>query len=936
MKAKELKFDFDEIFAQNKLLGNYEFTEDEYSELLNETQRICKVALYNNYRISCLNYKLIFVTLVEIAKRWKQEDVESSEEEKSGFWLFVFKTILGYEYFNQVLYNEFQTIIRSLARTDNLPVVKDGKKYYATLMMHSFAPQKSMCSFFDLCFNVFKNDLCYNYIETDYEICNIVRKELKSILSEGYRENKSVAIGSQAYSIKIGIKSFVLHEQLENEFVDLIKNTLILIDCLYHNNEVPHTSRIEKMLIEWWKDKLDCEKSMSVSGSKFSPVPQNNILVKYVRDNNSVYLSVPPIRLDSSYRPIWISIFNKENKILASEEIQTRHGVFTIATKQMSYDLNDLLKDENEINLRVEIYEGESLLYNSADRKNTNLIRDFILFDNNNEIRNNINKPDNYFVYALNNMNGLEYPEETKRNAKNLFNIYPTDGECLSSSHRKVYFVNNNLQRKKKNVYLSGELQNVVWNYNNESYNVFCNNILLNFPTSANINSIRIYINDNDFLLSELPHTGIDDSNNCLIYDMNNIPVNKQVKIKIFSHDQNKILLEENMIFVPNLSINFNHKIYYGEIDKEVTIAFNNVANNLAWTNCENELYYPLLDGELIITIPYLRWRLTNKEWHNEPLSQVQWLDKFINPGTNLELDNTLNNELSLTIITDTIEEIPLKRNCEIEIRKIIDTINASGIITIGMRKYDELRDLKFFDVVSKEQFIKNPISYENNMTIWDPINNFIGDTSRNFSVELVSDKKICFTIEDLKYLKEEITELEEGRYSLKIFSESNSLFVKENQLLYEGDIIIGNPKKFKYLNKKLVIKEVEIFKNFGEFGESKKLNNYCYYVDRLELIEDEYDIYYSATLNIIKNNQTKALDLMPNQAGELEQINPVRIEFRDKNSFYLVAGYNVDNDFLGELFLDIPNKALCNIDSKDKRYAMVNIYRFEEEDTNV
>ncbi len=43
----------------------------------------------------------------------------------------------------------------------------------------------------------------------------------------------------------------------------------------------------------------------------------------------------------------------------------------------------------------------------------------------------------------------------------------------------------------------------------------------------------------------------------------------------------------------------------------------------------------------------------------------------------------------------------------------------------------------------------------------------------------------------------------------------------------------------------------------------------------------------------------------MENEKGTYDKINPVRIELRDNSTFWLVAGWEGGNDFIGNLFCD-------------------------------
>ena len=100
----------------------------------------------------------------------------------------------------------------------------------------------------------------------------------------------------------------------------------------------------------------------------------------------------------------------------------------------------------------------------------------------------------------------------------------------------------------------------------------------------------------------------------------------------------------------------------------------------------------------------------------------------------------------------------------------------------------------------------------------------------------------------------------------------------------------------------------------------------------KAEFLTDNSGTYY---LILIEGFGSKLAMFLENENGEKDQINPVRIELRSNNSFWLVAGYDKDNDeFLGELIFDNLRRTLCNIDSNDtSRYRVANIYKFKEEE---
>ena len=64
----------------------------------------------------------------------------------------------------------------------------------------------------------------------------------------------------------------------------------------------------------------------------------------------------------------------------------------------------------------------------------------------------------------------------------------------------------------------------------------------------------------------------------------------------------------------------------------------------LTWNNQDNEIKYPLNDGMLIINISYLRWKINNNEWHNEPINKKLWYKDFLANGDILEIKNVTYN----------------------------------------------------------------------------------------------------------------------------------------------------------------------------------------------------------------------------------------------------------------------------------------------------
>mgnify|MGYP003613793714 CR=1 FL=1 len=104
---------------------------------------------------------------------------------------------------------------------------------------------------------------------------------------------------------------------------------------------------------------------------------------------------------------------------------------------------------------------------------------------------------------------------------------------------------------------------------------------------------------------------------------------NHPTEINLYSSEKESIILRETIIVLPNLEIQFNHQFYYGDLERKLIIKNGDKSLELTWSNQENEIRCPINDGMLLIKIAYLRWRINDTEWHNEPINKKLWYKDF-------------------------------------------------------------------------------------------------------------------------------------------------------------------------------------------------------------------------------------------------------------------------------------------------------------------
>ncbi|MDD3960512.1 MAG: hypothetical protein PHT77_01465 [Bacteroidales bacterium] len=931
----ELLQKIDRIFNEHKLLGNYDFTEDEYSILLENVGQLCRDFLYHGSEFEAIHHKLIFATLVEIAKRWKDSDNEDDTEDNSRFWDYISKFLVNENIINQKLYHAFIAVIFQLGRQQLVPTVLTGKRYYSTIMMHSFAPKDSIFSFFELCYNIFKKDLDFGFTTDDEWLCEIVAAQMKTVLSGGYREDKKVSIGSSAYSIKIGLRSFSQNEDLSADFVRFINNSFYQINKLFNRESIDENTRLERYIVEWWKNKTESEK-LSGDATRKRRVPtvsKENIVAKYIRDENSVFLYIPSIRLEDSNSIVSLNV-SLNGEQIRSEEIRTKRGELVIATKQIELELNDLLKYDDAINLRIEIKENHTVIFDSEKNKLTSLNREFILFEGEKEILSQINKPSNYFVYSKDIDALRRIPDELTTYGTNLYNIYPKAGESLSGVIKQVFFVDKTKTESiGKTACLIGGKLNVEWFFDDISCIVYSSGVKLLVPENANLKSLELRIDKKAHKLHELDFERIESG--CYQFGLKILGLiseNYPTKISLFSYDKRSVVLSETIIVLPYHKIQFNHQFYYGEIEKKCTIYNGQEEIELKWSNQDNEIKCPCSDGGmLLIKIPYLRWRINNNDWHKESIKQILWYKDLLENGDLLEIEFPFDKEDTKIFIKGSRDPFEVYKNQsgKFEIGRAIYANEGITDILVFIAYGEEVYET--FTVSTKEHFIANPLLYIDGKVLWNVEDAFVGDKSNEFFLIIKSADNNFRSKITCK--NSEIINLREDICDVLVKLKDNNIFSKRDnyQFIYEGELIIGSPDKLRFKYKKIKLLSANCF-NSKKIEWIPFIPNY--FIDKLRYVQDTGNIYYTGRLCVIDHiGNTIVLNTMINEKGTYDKTNPVRIELRDNRTLWLVAGWEGGSNFIGNLFCDKLRKGICNIQGQDNYFDEINLYKFKEEE---
>lgn len=808
-------------FEEQRYIGNVFYSEDEYQELLNYSKNYARTLAFGGGYYLNGDDKIHFATLIEIAKRWKDD-----EDSDRGFWKYVFNILLNNDD-NPKLWRAFTDLISGLEYEKTIPVAEScAKKYYATIMMHAFAPNNSINSFLDFVYNIYKKDLDFNYSIADKELCEMAAQGFCDVAKKLGSKNLGVSIGSGVYGIKIGLRCMALGKDTHADFLKLLDTTLKAVDSLYHGKKPESSDYFVGKISNWWENKSDGDVIISTT-KQDSATTKQNITAKFVCSDSNVYLRILPIRFASGENPkLWLSIFigNNTDPII-SEEVFTRVGEITVTSVQQDILLNQIFKNSSPIDIRIELSDNGKSIFNKI------LKREFILFDSEKEVSDRILKTNNYFMYATR-IDDLQLPIAVNSVAKNLYNIYPTDGESVSGETVQVMFINDIESTTGPNkIRLACNSNKCRWVYEQQEYNVFPNKVSLIIPTNISVNSLQLSVGETKRLLSDM--SAIRNGSYYLYEITDLVDLYRPTKIILYSYLKEKEVLNEDIILIKYLRISFSESVYYDNYEKSVRISIGSKYKDITWNLGDEYAICSVCHGRLLVDIPLLKWRIDNGDWFYGAINDIFWYKDYFNSGSVLEVQSTYDIiETHLYCIGDgKTQEIPLNTYSKFEIGKYIYDNEGKKSLTFFLMTETSKRRFKILETTTISGFSKNPpFEVANEKIRFIGEQTYIGERVPFFVILLQCIGKDDVKVKSTDLINGVLEEIEENNYWIKITALSDGLFVKEEKVLWEGEYIFGDSESNALKNKVLKIKPICGIGN-GDFW---KMDISGYYVSEL------------------------------------------------------------------------------------------------------
>lgn len=190
--------------------------------------------------------ELVFVSIVNACKEWNSEE--------DTFFGYLFRKFVGSDDFLQKTYNYLRNVIERVSKRYNLLFLGQfKKKYYISLSAQAMSPAKSMDSFFELCWRIYRDDLSFDYVKGDL-VFSLLADALRAKFSDEIDEDSSMNLGSHVYFFKAWLKGIAAYRN--DLMVSLIEQTIHDLDRLYNGVLLDADTHYASALVSgWWKTK---------------------------------------------------------------------------------------------------------------------------------------------------------------------------------------------------------------------------------------------------------------------------------------------------------------------------------------------------------------------------------------------------------------------------------------------------------------------------------------------------------------------------------------------------------------------------------------------------------------------------------------------------------------------------------------------------------
>ena len=886
----------DRLYAENPLIGNKIISEKTKERLFSITKGYIDQRLRNPLTKFNLKVQMqITLAIITYAKEWDTGD-------ESGFWHYITSQFGYRDDTGQLRGILCDCVLGAMQKNRRWFLTSaTGYQYKSTIVVHALTTERSWMHFYEFLFDFYKTNMEWTYIKDDPIIPRMVSALRSKLTADDKVEDENLEISSNVYSFQEGIRKLIIYRT--GYAVQIISRMLERIHGIISHSEKPTKLYLDLLCNQWIESKLRSAKEVRNRGCN---IVSRNVAIDYTRirpqyslsDETSPVIMLPDVRLKKTdFNKVELKVYTG-NIVVESKTLSFYGNELGKTLKGFDIDLDKCMKrGDGSLNIRVVLSCDDEEIYDSRE----SLYRECLCFSKGKECDIKEAVKGSYSIFAPSTIrfefSGAEVSEIDVGTWWSAYFVrleqdflIKSDGQILS------YDVPNGESVGGVRVIVPSSNKAASFIKNGHHYDVLTKNeyAVIVAHEKLDFRKCIVAMNGEKIEISSIDPKAI---GNGFAY---NIPLifasDNTCEFQIVDFDKNRIISRHLFKLITGFNVRFDKEFYFTEEDYDNSFvsvtSLQEVKNHCFGVNDEN-ISISVDDGTLEVKIPRVVVRdSTGEVWDNRKaiwIKDIRQEDKMY-----LSYPEGCHAVIKIGNFEVTEESTGTVGFGNAVFAYSDPNINSWIEVILCLRGKYLIKDYKIGRISRTERFWASvSFDYHNGDLFWNRGLGFLGNRNGNFVLRLsVADGEKEYPLDLEAEIAIASPRLPLGEYDYQIVKGSENIFLGDETVLQEGQLVIGDKNELRFSTSMIEITNI----TYEEDGNLCSVDIRNTYINQIEYLgiqfvdsEDrECPVYRGKMFYMgksLNHHEFSSERMMSDEGFQLYKINPVKIAFINEHT---------------------------------------------------
>lgn len=882
----------DRLYAENPLIGNKIIPEKTKEKLFSITkgyidQRLRDMSIKFNLKVQMQ----ITLAIITYAKEWDTSD-------ESGFWHYITSQFGYRDDTGQLRGILYDCVLGAMQKNRRWFLTSaTGYQYKSTIVIHALTTKRSWMHLYDFLFDFYKNNMEWTYIKNDPIILRMVSALRGKLIAGDEAEDENLEISNHVYSFQEGIRKLIIYRT--GYAVQIISRMLERIHGVISHTEKPTKLYVDLLCNQWIESKL--QNIREVRRREANIVLLRNVATDYTKirpqysllDEISPVIMFPDVRLKKNdFDRVELNVYTG-NVVVENKTLSFYGNELGKTLKGFDINLDKCMRrGDGSLNIRVVLLCDEEKIYDSRE----SLYRECLCFSKGKECDIQETVKGSYSIFAPSTME-FEFSgaEVSEIHAGTWWNAYfvrleqdfliKFDGQILS------YDAPEEESAGGLRIIVPSSNKGVSFIKNGYHYEVLAKNEDAVIVTQKELDFRKCIVAMNGEKI-ETGNIVSKEMGNRFAY---NIPLifasDNTCEFQVVDFDKNRIISRHLFKLIIGFHVRFDKEFYFVEEDYDNSFvaitSIQGIKKHCFGVNDEN-ISIPVDNGTLEVKIPQVVVRDSAGEvWDSRKaiwIKDIRQEDKMY-----LSYPEDCHAVIKIDNFEVTEESTGIVGFGNAVFSYSDSDINSWIEVMLCLRGKYLTKDYKIGRISRTERFLASVnFDYHNGDLFWNRGSGFLGNKNGKFVLRLsASDGEKEYPLDLEAEIAIASPQLSLGEYDYQIVKESENIFLGDETILQEGQLVIGDKNELRFSTSMIEITNI----TYEEDGNLCSVDIRNTYIDQVEYLgiqfvdsEDrECPVYRGKMFYMGKSrnhHEFSSEKKMSDEGFQLYKINPVIIAF--------------------------------------------------------